>query len=148
MSKPADLPDSSAETHWSTISIRKPRLLIMLIAILLVGGLSSFNILPRMEDPVLSSRVANISTRYPVADATQVETLVTDRIEKLIREVEEIKEIRSQSRPGASLITIELRDDVYETGPVWSRVRGKVEDSIATLPADACLLYTSPSPRD
>ena len=137
MSKPADLPDGSAETHWSTISIRKPRLLIMLIAILLVGGLSSFNILPRMEDPVLSSRVANISTRYPVADATQVETLVTDRIEKLIREVEEIKEIRSQSRPGASLITIELRDDVYETGPVWSRVRGKVEDSIATLPADA-----------
>lgn len=128
---------SSSETHWSTISIRKPRFLIMLIAILLVGGLSSYMILPRMEDPILSPRAANISTRYPVADAEQVETLVTDRIEKLIREVEEIKEIRSQSRPGVSLISVELRDDVYDTDPVWSRIRGKVEDSIAQLPPDA-----------
>ena len=123
--------------HWTTVGVSKPRLLIMMIALLLVGGLSSYMILPRMEDPVLTSRAATISTRYPVADAAQVETLVTDRIEKAVREVEEIKEIRSQSRSGASLITIELRDDVYEPGPIWSRIRGKVEDSIASLPAEA-----------
>ena len=104
--------DSRNANHWSTICIRKPRLLIMILALLLVGGISSYMVLPRMEDPVLSSRVANISTLYPVADAEQVEALVTDRIERAIREVEEIKEVRSQSRSGASLITIELRDDV------------------------------------
>lgn len=129
--------DSRNANHWSTICIRKPRLLIMILALLLVGGISSYMVLPRMEDPVLSSRVANISTLYPVADAEQVEALVTDRIERAIREVEEIKEVRSQSRSGASLITIELRDDVYRTAEVWSRIRGKVEDSIGTLPADA-----------
>ena len=123
--------------HWSTICIRKPRLLIMLLALLFVGGISSYMVLPRMEDPVLSSRVATISTLYPVADAEQVETLVTDRIEKAILEVEDIKEIRSQSRPGASLISIELRDDVYTPATVWSRIRGKVEDSIRQLPAEA-----------
>lgn len=125
------------QDHWTTIGIRKPRLLIMLIAMLIVGGLSSYSILPRMEDPVLTARAATISTRYPVADAEQVETLVTDRIEQAIREVGEIKEIRSQSRSGVSLITIELRDDVYVPGPIWSRIRGKVEDSIAMLPAEA-----------
>ena len=123
--------------HWATVGIQKPRLLIMMIALLLVGGLSSYAIMPRMEDPVLTSRAATISTRYPVADAEQVEALVTDRIEKAIREVEEIKEIRSQSRSGISLITIELRDDVYVPGPVWSRIRGKVEDSISQLPSEA-----------
>ncbi len=123
--------------HWSTVGISKPRLLIMMIALLLVGGLSSYMVLPRMEDPVLTSRAATISTLYPVADAAQVEALVTDRIEKAIREVEQIKEIRSQSRSGASLITIELRDDVYVPGPIWSRIRGKVEDSIASLPTEA-----------
>ena len=123
--------------HWSTIGIRSPRLLVVMIAMLLVGGLSSYMVIPRMEDPVLSSRAAIISTRYLVADAEQVETLVTDPIEKAIRDVEEIKEIRSQSRAGSSLVTIELRDDVYETGDIWSRIRGKVEDSIASLPADA-----------
>ncbi len=137
LNEPCEDEAPTTDFHWSTISIRKPRLLIMLIAILLVGGLSSYMILPRMEDPVLQSRAATISTQYAVADAEQVETLVTDRIEKAIREVEEIKEIRSQSRSGSSLITIELRDDVYEPAPIWSRIRGKVEDSIADLPADA-----------
>ena len=127
----------SKPLHWATVGIQKPRLLIMMIALLLVGGLSSYAIMPRMEDPVLTSRAATISTLFPVADAEQVEALVTDRIEKAIREVEEIKEIRSQSRSGNSLITIELRDDVYEPGPIWSRIRGKVEDSISQLPAEA-----------
>ncbi len=128
---------NAASLHWATAGIRKPRLLIMMIALLVVGGLSSWSVLPQMEDPVLTSRAATISTRYPVADAEQVEALVTDRIEKAIREVEEIKEIRSQSRSGASLITIELRDDVTESGPIWSRIRGKVEDSIVDLPPGA-----------
>ena len=130
-------PNEQTDSHWSTIGIRKPRLLIMMIALLLVGGLSSLTVLPRMEDPVLKSRAANISTRFPVADAELVETLVTDRIEKAIREVEEIKEIRSQSRSGMSLVTIELRDDVSQPQQIWSRIRGKVEDSIADLPPDA-----------
>ena len=130
-------PANKPSLHWSTVGISKPRLLIMMIALLLVGGLSSYMILPRMEDSVLTSRAATISTRFPVADAAQVEALVTDRIEKAIREVEEIKEIRSQSRSGNSLVTIELRDDVYVPGPIWSRIRGKVEDSIGSLPAEA-----------
>ena len=129
--------ENQSNNHWSTICIRKPRLLIMLLALLFVGGASSYMVLPRMEDPVLSSRVATIATLYPVADAEQVENLVTDRIEKAIREVEEIKEIRSQSRSGTSLITIELRDDVYKPASVWSKIRGNVEDSIGSLPPDA-----------
>ncbi|MDB4766790.1 efflux RND transporter permease subunit [bacterium] len=124
-------------THWVTAAIRNRRLLVMMIAVLVVAGLASWSVIPRMEDPVLNQRAAIITTRYPVADAEQVETLVTDRIEQMVLEVEEIKELKSQSRSGASLITIELRDDVYDTAPVWSRIRGKVEDSIALLPPEA-----------
>ena len=85
----------STSMHWSTAGIRSPRLLIMMIGLLVVGGLSSWTVLPQMEDPVLTSRAAIVSTSYPVADAEQVEALVTDRIEKAIREVEEIKEFLS-----------------------------------------------------
>lgn len=129
--------NSTNNHHWATVGISNGRLLILMIAFLVVGGLSSLSVLPRMEDPVLTGRAATITTLYPVADAEQVESLVTDRIEQSIREVRDIKEIRSESRSGVSLITIELRDDVYNPGPIWSKIRGKVEDSIALLPPDA-----------
>ncbi len=129
--------NARAPHHWATVGISNGRLLILMIAFLVVGGLSSLSVLPRMEDPVLTPRAATITTLYPVADAEQVESLVTDRIEQSVREVEAIKEMRSESRSGVSLITIELRDDVYNTGPIWSRIRGKVEDSISLLPPEA-----------
>ncbi|MEM1303937.1 MAG: efflux RND transporter permease subunit, partial [Planctomycetota bacterium] len=113
------------------------RLLVLAIALIAVAGLSSFYLLPRMEDPVLTSRVAIINTRFPGAKADRVEALVTDPIEEELEEIAEIKELRSTSRAGISTITVELRDDVYVTGPIWSRVRDKVDDATPFLPAGA-----------
>ncbi|MCC9658314.1 efflux RND transporter permease subunit [Rhodopirellula halodulae] len=113
------------------------RLLVLILALVLVAGLSSLAILPRMEDPVLARRVALVNTRLPGAAAERVEALVTEKIEDRLRDIEEIKEIRSVSRVGISTLSIELRDEVYETDTVWSRVRSRIEDSLPTLPPDA-----------
>lgn len=112
------------------------RLLVLVIALIAVAGLSSFYILPRMEDPVLSQRVAIINTLYPGAKADRVEALVTERIEEELQEIPEIKELRSNSRAGISTVTVELRDDIYETSEVWSRVRDKIDDAQPLLPAE------------
>jgi len=116
---------------------RNRRLLVLSICLIFVGGLSSFLVLPRMEDPTLTPRAANISTLLPGRDAETVESLVTEPIEDQIYEIEEIKEVRSVSRQGASLIAVELRDDVYESEKVWSRIRDKVNDVIPELPDGA-----------
>lgn len=116
---------------------RNRRLLILLMALIAVAGLSSFYILPRMEDPVLTKRSALVQTRFPGADATRVESLVSERIEEELREIDEIKELRSISRSGMSTITIELRDDVYEVDEVWSRIRDKIDDARVEFPSGA-----------
>ena len=116
---------------------RNPRLTILTIALILVSGFFSYQVLPRMEDPQLTQRVAMITTVFPGADAARVEALVTDIIEDELREVEEIKELRSFSQTGISIINIELRDDVYEVANVWSRVRDKLSDAEPLLPKDA-----------
>ncbi|QDT27969.1 Cobalt-zinc-cadmium resistance protein CzcA [Gimesia panareensis] len=116
---------------------RNRRLLILLIALITVAGLSSFYVLPRMEDPVLTKRSALVQTRFPGADATRVESLVSEKIEEELREFDEIKELRSISRSGMSTITIELRDDVYEVDEVWSRIRDKIDDARVEFPAGA-----------
>lgn len=116
---------------------RNRRLLILLIALITVAGLSSFYVLPRMEDPVLTQRVARVNTPFPGADATRVESLVSEKIEEELREFDEIKELRSISRAGMSNMTIELRDDVYEVDEVWSRIRDKIDDARLEFPTGA-----------
>lgn len=113
------------------------RLIILTVLMAVASGASSLAILPRMEDPMLTPRAANVTTIFPGADAERVEALVTEKIEDEILDVPEIKRVRSQSRAGSSFLSIELRDDVYETGPIWSELRGKIEDSIAVLPEGA-----------
>ena len=119
---------------WN-IFYRNPRLSILTVSLILVSGLSSYYVLPRMEDPLLTSRFALVNTRYPGADAERVESLVTEKIEEELREIEEIKELRSTSRVGVSTISIELRDDVYVTDDIWSRIRDKLDDAAVEMPA-------------
>ena len=121
----------------SSLFFDNRRLLTLSISLILVAGLSSFYILPRMEDPVLTQRAAIINTLYPGASAERVEALVTEKIEEELQEIEEIKELRSSSRMGISTVTIELKDNVYEVDEIWSRIRDKLDDAQPLLPAAA-----------
>ncbi len=125
---------------WARLATRlvnDRRLLVLIIGVVAVAGLSSISVLPRMEDPVLRQRVAMINTLLPGADASRVEALITEKLEDSLRDIREIKEIRSLSRPGISSITIELLDAITETDVVWAKVRGKMEDTLPQLPAGA-----------
>jgi len=120
-----------------TLFYDNPRLLILFLALILVGGASSFYVLPRMEDPELTERFALVVTALPGATANRVESLVTEKLEEELQEIDEIKEVRSMSRVGVSTLVIELRDDIYAVDHVWSRIRDKLEDARLQLPVDA-----------
>lgn len=121
----------------SDLYYRNRRLLVLTIALITVAGLAAFQSLPRLEDPELISRDAIVTTRVPGADAERVESLVTEKIEDELFDVEEIKTIESTSRAGISIIEIELKDEVTQTDEVWSRVRDKLNDVEPDLPSDA-----------
>ena len=110
---------------------------MLAVGIILTAGLGSFHVLPRMEDPVLSQRVALVNTTYPGADAQQVESLVTETLEEQLRDIQEIKEIQSSSGNNNSMIVVELRDEVVDVAPVWSRVRDKLSHASGDLPEAA-----------
>ena len=74
------------------------RLLMLAIALIVVLGLSSVYVLPRLEDPVLLQRAALVHTYYSGANSVRVESLVTEEIEQALKEIEEIRIIRSSSR--------------------------------------------------
>ena len=114
-----------------------PRLLYLTISLIIVSGLSSFMILPRMEDPQLVERGAFVHTLFPGADPALVESQVTEIIENELAEISEIKELRSASRESISTIAIELRDDVIDGDQAWSKIRDRLGDAEGLLPQGA-----------
>ncbi len=118
---------------------RNPRLLQLVLALIVAGGISSFAVLPRTEDPRLTKRNSIIQTAYPGASAEQVEALVTEKLERRLEEIEEIYKLDSTSRGGASVIHIELFESVGEDAvdEIWSRIRDKVGEAQSELPPGA-----------
>ncbi|AFZ33847.1 acriflavin resistance protein [Stanieria cyanosphaera PCC 7437] len=116
---------------------RNIRLLILTIIVIVVWGLSAFFSLPRLEDPEQTPRNAVITTSFPGASAERVESLVTEKLEQELLEVEEIDKIESTSRLGFSTINVQLKDEIVEVDPIWSRIRDQVNDVVPQLPAGA-----------
>ncbi|QHS12752.1 efflux RND transporter permease subunit [Shewanella sp. Arc9-LZ] len=113
------------------------RLTSLFIALLIVAGLGAISSLPRTEDPHITNRFSSVITQYPGASAERVEALVTEVLENQLRRLEDLKLVQSTSRPGISVIQLELKDTVTETDPVWSRARDLIADSKSLLPVEA-----------
>lgn len=118
----------------SSLLYRNLRLLILTICLIVVWGLSSYQALPRMEDPEISRRFATITTHFPGASVYRVESLVTQKIEQKLFEIKELKTISSVSRSGSSTVLVELQDEIADKDRVWSEVRDKLSDVTPQLP--------------
>lgn len=109
---------------------------IALFAVLIWGAIA-FHLLPQQEDPSLPRRIARVVCVLPGATASQVEELVTRRLEKKIAELETIEEMSSETRPSVVIISLGQRSD-SEAGvqQEWDKLRAKLAE--VTLP-EGCL---------
>ncbi len=116
--------------NLTQFSIEKNRITFTLLGTIIIMGLVLYSSLPRDSMPPYTVRVANIVTNFPGASPERVELLVTDKVEKKVQEIPELKEVESTSRSGLSVVTVTLKD---ETPPeklqsVWDRLRRKLDD--------------------
>ncbi|MEM9245337.1 MAG: efflux RND transporter permease subunit, partial [Cyanobacteria bacterium P01_F01_bin.153] len=116
---------------------RNRQLLVLSLTLIFVWGLSSFFTLPRMEDPQIVQRNSLVNTFLPGASAERVESLVTEKIEEELDDIEAIAEVISNSSQGLSTVFVELKETITDVAPVWSEVRSALEDVVPELPADA-----------
>ena len=71
-------------------SIKKNRLTIAILLVIALLGITTFQSMPRSEDPGFIIRTASVATLFPGASPERVELLVTDKIEKVIKEIPEL----------------------------------------------------------
>lgn len=114
--------------NLAKFSIEKNRISLMVLATILILGITMYASLSRDSMPPFTIRVASVVSSFPGASPERVEQLVTDKIEKLAQELPELKDVTSTSRTGLSVVTVSLKDEVKakDMQAVWDRLRRKI----------------------
>jgi multidrug efflux pump subunit AcrB len=120
--------------RFAAFVIQHARFAGLLIAIIVLGGLTAFSTQPRQEDPEITLRGAQVVTRFPGMSPERVEQLITRPIEEKIKEISEIDEIKSISMAGMSIVTPEAHARYYAMEPIWNDLRNKMDDIRSELP--------------
>ncbi|HZW24685.1 MAG TPA: efflux RND transporter permease subunit [Gallionella sp.] len=122
--------------NLSAWALTHQQMVVYLIIVLMTAGAISYFKLGRAEDPDFTVKVMVVRTLWPGATAQEVERELTERIEKKLQETAWVDVLQSSSKPGESLVFINLKDyapkaDVPEA---WRQVRKKLDDIHHTLP--------------
>ncbi len=119
----------------SIVSIERPVLATVMSLVIILFGIISFTQLPVREYPDIDPPVVSVVTLYRGASASVVETEITDVLEEQFATLESVKTIKSSSKEGGSVITIEfeLSRDVNEAA---NDIRDRVSRIRGTLPAE------------
>ena len=108
---------------------------MVFIAIVMIGAYSvsklSIDFLPDIEFPTIT-----VSTSYPGASPREVETLITEPIERAVSTVENVEEVRSSSGEGRSSVRISFAwgTDLTEA---MDDLRGRIDRVKRILPEEA-----------
>lgn len=118
-------------------SLDNTKVIYFFLAVLLIGGVFSFGKLGKKEDAPFVIKSAVIMTRYPGAEPTEVERLITEPISREIQSMSGVYKIKSESMYGISKITFELLPSLPASSipQKWDELRRKVLNIQPQLPS-------------
>jgi len=116
------------------LAINRPITTLMYVMTLVIFGFMSFKSMPSALYPNIDFPMVTIKTIYPGAEASTIESQVTDKIEEAISRIGGVDSITSTSSEGASVVMVKffLERDINEA---TNDVRDKV--AAVLLPKDA-----------
>ncbi len=132
-------PQDGGPFNVSAAAIRHKQLTIFFILAIAIAGFAAYFKLGQREDPDFTFRAITVRTLWPGATTAQVDAQITDRLEKKLQEMPYFKRTQSYSKPGESMIILELVDTAprKDIQALWYQVRKKVGDIRHTLPPEA-----------
>ena len=120
-----------------------PMLLVGALCIGLLGLLFT----PRQEDPKISVPMIDIFVQYPGASAQQVESLVTEPLERLMMELPGVRHVYSASERGGAIVTVRFRVG-EDMGASIVKVHDKLQSNMDRVPPDVRMPLVKPMSVD
>jgi len=122
-------------TGITSFALGNTRFVILFQIAIILFGIFAFLNYPKREDPSIVIREAVVTAHFPGMSTRRVEDLITRKIEEKIREIPEVKEIKSDSKTGVSIVHVIGRDEVKDIETVWQDLRNKMDDVRPLLPS-------------
>lgn len=118
------------------VSIKRPSLVIVMLALLIIGGIFSYKQLSYELIPKFEVKVLTISTIYPGAAPSEVENTVSKKVEDAVSSLENIKKIQSKSYESLSVVIITFNNDA-DVDYAMNDAQRKINAIRSDLPDDA-----------
>lgn len=116
-------------------AIKRPVTVFVMMAVILIIGVVSISKMEMALTPDIELPVAIVMTEYRGAGPGEIESLVTEKIEGAVSNVENIDTVSSTSSDGLSLVIVRL-DYGTDLDKAVNSIRDKISMIEGTLPED------------
>ena len=126
-------------------AMRNHTIVILITALLIIGGVFALKDMPRNEFPVFTIRQGLVVGVYPGATSAEVETQLTTEVENYIYGFKEVNKFKtySYSKEGMMYMFVELNDDVENADQFWSKLNHGLNNLKKTLPSGVYALIVN-----
>lgn len=115
----------------TALSVKNHTTLFFIMAVVVITGTISFVTLPRESSPDISIPLILVYTPYPGASPEDVEHQVTRVLERELKGMDHLKDLRSTSAEGLSVVEVE-----FHSGTDLDTARQKVRDRVDLAKVD------------
>jgi multidrug efflux pump len=117
------------------LALKRPAAILALLLFLVVSGVYSYVTLPRESFPDITIPYVFVTTTYEGVAPEDMEKLITIPIERKIKGISDLEEIRSTSAEGISTVAVKFLPGV-NIDDALQKVRDKVDQAKMDLPQD------------
>ena len=111
-------------------------MIIVLFAILSIGGIFSYRLLSYELLPEFSVPIVTITTLYPGAAPSEVESEISKKIEDAVSGLDNIDDVTSKSYESASLVIVQLKPGT-DIDKALEDAQRDINNMVSDLPDDA-----------
>ncbi|MGB1299585.1 MAG: efflux RND transporter permease subunit, partial [Psychrobium sp.] len=116
-------------------AVDRTRTTMMILVFLFISGLIAFNTIPKESQPDVAIPIIYVSMTYDGISPEDGERLLVRPMEKELKSIEGIKEMRAVSGEGHASVTLEF-DAGFDADQALLDVREKVDAAKSKLPAE------------
>ena len=117
------------------LALKRQVTVLALLVIIVIAGLYSYATLPRESFPDITIPYVFVTTTYEGVSPEDMEELITIPIERKLKGIDDVEEIRSTSAEGISTVAIKFMPEV-DINDALQKVRDKIDQAEGDLPAE------------